>query len=172
MMMLDPVDMIGETLHAGIQICPRVLRHTVYMRCDSAATAQATVRALYELIGLLGREVKVQSGKGMNPTKTDLPSLNGLEVRKVVEGRGALMDAVLSPSEPCIAKAYKVWDAYDCTSAAWSTYPGDDATDRHAAAQVLRAAAEGFVSAFWDVAVAADVTPYMHFVAWHFPTWI
>jgi hypothetical protein len=53
----------------------------------------------------------MQSGKGKNPTKADLPSLNGHEVRKVVEGRGALLDAVLSPSDPCDAKAYKVWEA-------------------------------------------------------------
>jgi hypothetical protein len=27
-------------------------------------------------------------------------------------------------------------------------------------------------SAFLDVAAAADVTPYMYFVVWHFPTWM
>jgi hypothetical protein len=70
----------------------------------------------------------VQSDKGKNPAKARLLSLNEPEVRKVVEGRGALLDSVLSPSNPCAAKAYKVWEAYDCMSAAWS------ATDRHAAA--------------------------------------
>jgi hypothetical protein len=169
MMMVDPVDMIGDTLHAGIHIFPHVLCHTVYKRCNSAATTQAAVRAL-ERIGFPGREVKVQIGKGKNPTKADLPSLNGYEVRKVVEGRGAELDAVLSPSDPCAAKAYKVWEAYDCMSAAWSPDPGDDQADRHVAAQVLRAAAEGLFSAFLDVATVADVTPYVHFVVWHFPT--
>jgi hypothetical protein len=38
--------------------------------------------------------------------------------------------------------------------------------------KVLHAAAEGFFYAFLDVVAAADVTPYMHFVAWHFPTWM
>jgi hypothetical protein len=108
MMMVDPADMIGDTLHAGIQNCPHVLWHTVYERFNSAATAQVAVRAL-ELIGLPGWEIKVQSCKDKNPTKADLPSLNEFEVRKVVEGRGAFLDAVLSPSDPCAAKASKVW---------------------------------------------------------------
>jgi hypothetical protein len=86
-----------------------------------------------------------------------------------VEGRGALLDALLSPTDPCDAKAYKVWETYDCISAPWSADPEDDAADRHAAPQVERAAAEGFFSAFLD-APAADVIPYIHFVAWHFPT--
>jgi hypothetical protein len=37
---------------------------------------------------------------------------------------------------------------------------------------VLRAAAEEFFYALFDVATTADVIPYMHFVAWHFPTWM
>jgi hypothetical protein len=170
MMMVDHVDMIGDTLTAGIQICPHVLWHTVYKRCNSAATAQAAVRAL-ELIGLPGREVKVQSDKGKNPTKVYLASLNGHEVRKVVGGRSAWLDAVLSPSVPCAAKAYKVWEACDCMSAAKSADKRDDAADRHAATQVLRAAAEIFFCIL-NVDAAADVTPYMHFVAWRFPTWM
>jgi hypothetical protein len=100
--------MIGDTLQAGIQIFPHVLWLTVYKRCNRAATAQAAMRAL-ELIGLPGREVKVQSGKGKNPTKANLPSLNGHEVRQVVQWRGALQDAVLSHSDPCAAKPYSVW---------------------------------------------------------------
>jgi hypothetical protein len=55
---------------------------------------------------------------------------------------------------------------------AWSADPGDDAADRQTAAKALCAAAYGFFSAFLDVAAAADVTPYMHFVVWHFPTWM
>jgi hypothetical protein len=81
------------------------------------------VRVL-ELIGLPGREIKVHSGKAMSPSKADLPSLNGPEIREVVEGRGALLDAVFSPSDPCAANAYKVWGAYDCMSAAWSADGG------------------------------------------------
>jgi hypothetical protein len=57
-MMVDLVDMIEDTLHGGIQICPHVLWQTVYKRCNSVATAQAAVRAL-ELIGLPGRGVKM-----------------------------------------------------------------------------------------------------------------
>jgi hypothetical protein len=110
MTMVDPVDMIEYTVHAGIHICPHVLWHTAYQRCNSPATAQAAVRVL-ELIGLPGREIKVHSGKGKNPSKADLPSLNGPGVRKVVERRGALLDAVSSPSDPCAANAYKVWEA-------------------------------------------------------------
>jgi hypothetical protein len=131
------------------------------------AIAQTAVRQL-ELIKLPEREVKVQSGKAKNPTKADLPSLNGPEVKKVVEERGALLDAVLSPSDPCAAKAYKVWEAYDRMNAAWSADAGDNAADRH----VLRAAAEDLFSAFFVVVATADVTPYMRFVAWHFPTWM
>jgi hypothetical protein len=116
MMMIDPVDMTGDTLHAGIQTCPHVLWHTVYKRCNSAAIAQAAVRAL-EVIGLPGREIKVHTGKGKNPTKADLPALIEPEVNKVVEGHGVVLDAVLPPSDPNAAKAYKVWEAYDYMSA-------------------------------------------------------
>jgi hypothetical protein len=58
MMVVDHVDMIGDALHAGIQIFPHVLWHTVYKRCNSASTTQAAVRVL-ELIALPGREIKV-----------------------------------------------------------------------------------------------------------------
>jgi hypothetical protein len=60
------------------------------------------VRAL-EVIGLPGREIKVQTGKGKNPTKMDLLALKGPEVIKVVEGRNVVLDAVLSPSDPSVA---------------------------------------------------------------------
>jgi hypothetical protein len=163
--------MIGDTLHAGIQICQHVLWHTVYKRCNNVATSQAAVKAL-DVIGLPGREIKVQTGKGMNPTKADLPTMNRPEVRKVVEGRSVVLDAVLSPSDPGASKAYKVWEAYDCMKAAWSADHGDYTTDIQTTAQALRAAAEGKNSAFLDVAAAADVTPYIHFVVWHFPTWM
>jgi hypothetical protein len=70
MMMIDPVDMFGDTLHAGIQIYPHVLWHTVYKRCNNVATAQAGVKAL-DVIGLPGREIKVQSrlAKARTPPK-------------------------------------------------------------------------------------------------------
>jgi hypothetical protein len=97
MMMIDLVDMIGDTLHAGIHICPHVLWHTVNKRCNNVATTQADVKAL-AVIGLPGREIKVHTGKGKNPTKADLLALNGPEVSKVVAGRGVVLDAVLSPS--------------------------------------------------------------------------
>jgi hypothetical protein len=129
MMMIDPVDMIGDTLHAGIQICPHVLWHTVYKRCNNVATAQAAVKAL-DVIGLPWREIKVQTGKGKNPTKADRPAPNGPEVSKVVEGRGVVLDAVLSPSDPGAEKAYKVWEAYDCMSVAWSSDLGEDTADK------------------------------------------
>jgi hypothetical protein len=92
------------------------------------ATTQADVKAL-DVIGLPGREIKVHTRKGKNPTKADLPALNGPEVSKVVEGRGVVLDAVLSPSDPDLAKACKVWEAHDCMSAAWSADPRDDTTD-------------------------------------------
>jgi hypothetical protein len=160
MMMIDPVDMIGDTLHAGIQICPHV-----YKRCNNVATVQAAVKAL-DVIGLPGREIKVQTGKGNNPIKADVPALNGPEVSKVVEGRGAVLDAVLSPSDPGAAKAYKVWEAYDCMSAAWSAYHGEGSSTSTTHSR------GGIFSAFLNVAPAADVTSYMHFVVWHFPTWM
>jgi hypothetical protein len=49
--MIDPVDMIGDVLHAGIYIFPHVLWHTVYKRCSNVATTQAAVTTL-EIIGL------------------------------------------------------------------------------------------------------------------------
>jgi hypothetical protein len=124
-----------------------------------------------DVSGLPGKDIKVQTGKGKNPTKSDRPVLSGPEVSKVVEARGVVQDAVLSPSDHGAAKAYKVWEAHHCMSAAWSEDPGDDTTDRQINAQALRAAAEGFFPAFLDVFAAADVTPYMHFSVWHFPTW-
>jgi hypothetical protein len=140
MMKTDPVDMIGDTLHAGIQICPHVLWHTVYKRCNNVATAQAVVKAL-DVIGLPEREVKVHTSKGKNPTKADLQALNGPEVSKVVESRGVVLDAVLSPSDFGGAKAYNVWEAYDCMSTAWSADPREDTTDIQTTAQAQRAAA-------------------------------
>jgi hypothetical protein len=41
------------------------------------ATTQADEKAL-AVIGLPGREIKVQIGKGKNPTKADVPALSGL----------------------------------------------------------------------------------------------
>jgi hypothetical protein len=152
MMMIDPVDisyMIGDTLHAGIHICPHVLWHIVNNACNGAATTQVAFRAL-AVIGLPWREIKVQTGKGKNPTKADLPALSGPELSKVVEGRGAVLNAVLSPSDLGAAKAYKVWEAYDCMSAGWRAYPGDDKADTQTATQALRAAAEVCFLAFLD----------------------
>ena len=91
----------------------------------------------------------MQTGKGKNPTKTGLPPLNGLEVNKVVKGRGVVMDAVMSPCDPSVAKAYKAWGTYDCMNAAWSADPGDYAAGRPTSTQALRAAAEGFFQHFW-----------------------
>jgi hypothetical protein len=147
MMMIDPVDMIGDTLHAGIQTCPHVLWHTVCKRCNNVATTLADVKAL-DVIGLPGKEVKVQTGKGKNPTKADLLALSGLEVKKMVEGRSVVLDAVLSPFDHGVAKAYKVWEACDCMSAAWSANPGDDAADIQTTTQALCAATEVFFSSF------------------------
>jgi hypothetical protein len=93
---------------------------------------------------LPGREIKVLTGKGKNPTKADIPAVNVPEASKVMEGRGVVLDAVLSPSDHVTAKAYKVWEGYDCMSAD----PGDDATDRQTTTHELRAAAEGFFSIF------------------------
>jgi hypothetical protein len=53
MMMIDPVDIIGDNLHTGIQIYPHVLWHTVYNMCNSVATPQAAVKAL-DGIGFAG----------------------------------------------------------------------------------------------------------------------
>jgi hypothetical protein len=146
-MMIDPVDMIGDTLHARIQIFPNVMWHTVCKRCNNVATSQAVMKAL-DVIGLPGREIKVQTSKGKSPTKANLPVLNGPKVNKVVEGRGVVLDAVVSPSDLGVAIAYKVWEAYDCMSAAWSADLGDDVADKQTATQALRAAAEGFL-VFW-----------------------
>jgi hypothetical protein len=119
------------------------LWHAVFKRYNNVAAAQAVVKAL-DVIRLLVREIKVQIRKGKNPTTTDLPTLNGPKVSKVVEGRGVVLDAVLSPSDHGVAKTYKVWEAYEYMSAAWSADHKDDAADRQTAAQTLRTASEGF----------------------------
>eukprot|EP00873_Tetraselmis_striata_P046130 jgi/Tetstr1/466394/TSEL_010923.t1 len=51
-----------------------------------------------ELIGLPGREVKVQSGKGKAITKADLPALSEHEVEKMLEGRQVVLDADIPAS--------------------------------------------------------------------------
>jgi hypothetical protein len=170
MIMIDPVDMIGDTLHATIQICSHVLWHNVYKRCNNAATTRPGMRAS-KVIGLPGREIKVQPSKGKNSTKADLPALNGREVRKVVEGRGVVLDAVLSPSDPCVSRAYKAWEAYECMSAAWSADPGSCSEYINSSTSTTRSR-EGIFLAFRDVAATAGVTPYMHLVVWHFTTWL
>jgi hypothetical protein len=95
------------------------------------------------------QEIKVQTGKCKNPTKVDLPIMTGLEVIKVVDSYGVVLEAVPSPSDLGVAKAYKVWKAYDCISAAWSANPGDDASDTQTASQALGAAAEGIFLHFF-----------------------
>eukprot|EP00873_Tetraselmis_striata_P037589 jgi/Tetstr1/457853/TSEL_004255.t1 len=43
-------------------------------------------------------EVKVQSGKGKAITKADLPALSGPEVKKMLEGRQVVLDAMIHAS--------------------------------------------------------------------------
>eukprot|EP00873_Tetraselmis_striata_P028772 jgi/Tetstr1/449036/TSEL_036252.t1 len=73
-MCIEPEDIIRDTMHAGIQICPHVVWHTVHKRCKDKYTARVAMDAM-ELIGLPGGEVKVQSGKGKAIIKRDLPAL-------------------------------------------------------------------------------------------------
>eukprot|EP00873_Tetraselmis_striata_P038122 jgi/Tetstr1/458386/TSEL_044824.t1 len=53
-----------------------------------------------ELIGLPGTEVRVQSGKGRAITNAHaaLPALSGLEVKKMLEARHLVIDAVILAS--------------------------------------------------------------------------
>eukprot|EP00873_Tetraselmis_striata_P024222 jgi/Tetstr1/444486/TSEL_032367.t1 len=50
-MCIEQEDMIGDTMHAGIQICPHVVWDTVHKRCKDKQTAQAAMDAM-ELIRL------------------------------------------------------------------------------------------------------------------------
>eukprot|EP00873_Tetraselmis_striata_P014508 jgi/Tetstr1/434772/TSEL_023823.t1 len=168
--MIEPEDMIGDTMHAGIQICPHVVWHTVHKRCKTKEEAQAVMDAM-QLIGLPGREVKVKTGKGKAITKADLPALSGPEVKKMVDGHEVVLDAIISRSDPIRLKL-KVWDRYIAMTAAWKVDPGDDPEARSRAARVLRDAVELFFAAFLDIATAEDITPYMHHAAWHFPMWM
>jgi hypothetical protein len=59
-----------------------------------------------------------------------------------------LLDAVFSPFDHGDARAFTVWGAHDCTSAAWSAYLGDDAADKRTPAQALRAVTEVFFNIF------------------------
>eukprot|EP00873_Tetraselmis_striata_P020244 jgi/Tetstr1/440508/TSEL_028831.t1 len=38
-MCIEPKDMIGDTMHDGIQICPHVVWHTVHKRCKDKQTS-------------------------------------------------------------------------------------------------------------------------------------
>eukprot|EP00873_Tetraselmis_striata_P000861 jgi/Tetstr1/421125/TSEL_012168.t1 len=97
-MCIEAEDMIGDTMHACIQICPHVAWHTVHKRCKDTQTVHAAMDPM-ELIGLPSREEKVQSRKGKAITKADLPALSGPEVQKMLEGRRQLMlDAVIPAS--------------------------------------------------------------------------
>eukprot|EP00873_Tetraselmis_striata_P037237 jgi/Tetstr1/457501/TSEL_044082.t1 len=98
-MMIEPEDMICDTMHAGIQICPHVVWHTVHKRCKTKEEAEAIMDAM-QLIGLPGREVKVKTGKGKAITKADLPALSGPEVKKMVDGHEVVLDAIISRSDP------------------------------------------------------------------------
>eukprot|EP00873_Tetraselmis_striata_P015617 jgi/Tetstr1/435881/TSEL_024769.t1 len=166
-----PEDMIGDTMHACIQICPHVVWHTVHKRCKDKQTTQAAMNAM-ELIGLPGREVKVLSRKGKAINKADLPALSGPEVKKMLEGRQVVLDAVIPASHADRVKIQAVWERYDGMSAAWSADPGGLTAYILAAANKLWTATEMFFAAFLDIATAKDVTPYMHEVAWHFPRWM
>jgi hypothetical protein len=107
-MLIDPVDMVGNTLHAGIQIFPHVMWYTVYNKCINVATTQADVKAL-DVIELPVREINVLFGKGKDPTKADLIALNGQKVHKLMEGLGVVLDAVLSPSDHGVQKPTRYW---------------------------------------------------------------
>eukprot|EP00873_Tetraselmis_striata_P010756 jgi/Tetstr1/431020/TSEL_002038.t1 len=170
-MMIEPEDMIGDTMHAGIQICPHVVWHTVHKRCKTKEEAEAIMDAM-QLIGLPGREVKVKTGKGKAITKADLPALSGPEVKKMVDGHEVVLDAIISRSDPIRPNLKKVWDCYIAMTTAWKVDPGDDLEARRRAARALRDAVELFFAAFLDIATAEDITPYMHHVAWHFPMWM
>eukprot|EP00873_Tetraselmis_striata_P013900 jgi/Tetstr1/434164/TSEL_002488.t1 len=37
---IEPENMIGDTMHAGIQICPHVVWHTVHTRCKDKQTTR------------------------------------------------------------------------------------------------------------------------------------
>eukprot|EP00873_Tetraselmis_striata_P020570 jgi/Tetstr1/440834/TSEL_000250.t1 len=112
-MCIEPEDMIGETMHACIQICPHVAWHTVHKRCHDTQTMHAALDAM-QLIGLPSTEVKVQSRKGKAITKADLPTLSGPEVQKLLEGRRQLMlDVVISASRADIVKILAAWEKYD-----------------------------------------------------------
>jgi hypothetical protein len=109
---LDEWNVVFDLFFKGDVCClgvlhPHVLWDTVYKGRNNTAIAQAAMRAL-EVIGLPVREIKVQSGKCKNHTKVDLPIMNGLEVIKVVDGCGAMMEAVPSPSDLGVVEAYKV----------------------------------------------------------------
>eukprot|EP00873_Tetraselmis_striata_P041244 jgi/Tetstr1/461508/TSEL_006614.t1 len=125
-----------------------------------------------ELIGLHGKEVKVQSGRGKAITKADLLALSGPEVKKMLEVRKLVLDAVIPAPHADKVKILAVWEKYDGMSAAWSACPGGLTADRLAAANKLRTATDMFFAAFLDIATANDITPYMYEVAWHFPRWI
>eukprot|EP00873_Tetraselmis_striata_P016320 jgi/Tetstr1/436584/TSEL_025381.t1 len=98
-MLVEPDDMIGDTMHAGVQICPHVVWHAIKKRCKNMKAAQATMDAMAR-IGLSRREVKAQSGKGKAITMADLPALSGPKVKRMIEGYDVMMDAVISSSDP------------------------------------------------------------------------
>eukprot|EP00873_Tetraselmis_striata_P001057 jgi/Tetstr1/421321/TSEL_012292.t1 len=165
----EPEDMIGDTMHAGTQICPHVVWHTVHKRCK---TKEEAVMDAMQLIGLPGREMKVKTGKGKAITKADLHALSGPEVKKMVDGHEVVLDAIISRSDPIRPKLKKVWDRYIAMTTAWRVDPGDDPEARSRAAPVMRDAVELFFAAFLDIDTTEDIMPYMHHAAWHFPMWM
>jgi hypothetical protein len=62
-----------------------------------------------DVIELPVRDINVQFGKGKNPTKADLIALNGPKDNKLMEGRGVVLDAVLSPSDHGVQKPTRYW---------------------------------------------------------------
>eukprot|EP00873_Tetraselmis_striata_P038417 jgi/Tetstr1/458681/TSEL_045071.t1 len=149
-------------MHAGIQILPHVVWHTINKWCKNKEAAQAAFLDVTALIGLPGREVKTQSGKGKAIIKADPSALSGPEVKRMIEGHEVAMDAVISSSYPIQPKLKKVWDAYIAMTTLWRVDPRKDIDDRKRASGAPRDAIEQFVAVFLDSATAKDVTPYMH----------
>eukprot|EP00873_Tetraselmis_striata_P023441 jgi/Tetstr1/443705/TSEL_031695.t1 len=164
--------MIGDTVHVCTQICPHVAWHPVHKRCKDRQALHAAMDAM-EFIRLPSREVKVQRRKGKAIIKADLPALSGPGVQKMPKGRRQLvLDAVISASHADIVKILAVWEKYDGMSATLSADPGGLTIERLATAKKLRTATDMFFAAYLDIAIAKDITPYMHEIAWRFPRWM
>jgi hypothetical protein len=121
------LDTIGDKMHAGLRICPQLMRQTINCNVTTAQMATQVLDILDE--AGIWLEVKGMS-KGKTHAKTGVPHFHGLEMETMLQQRKRLLDVVFrDPSALKAASARFLWQRCDEMVKAWSAKPHITNTD-------------------------------------------